>query len=805
MKKSILKFILFTWVALSVCQAADLESALKPFAGYEFGQSKKVLHDTRMTAYRGTDDRSLRLKNEQLLLEFIQSDASLIARREACTWLNSLGSEASRPLLTQLAGQPDFADVAQIALNRIGNQQAQPDPVVSASGVFKAKVLSSANKAELLQQALMGEDPVEAREAFLLIEQGVESKACCAWIARHLDALTEDRQVMALNLMLQLNGAETDAVIRQLSQTGKGAARLVAIGHSTDLKQLDALLFGADPALAGAAKQTLTVLPESIAGPYLVAQLQSSNPSIQAVAIEVAAARSDAFPTAALQVIATQAGHAHQQAGIRALGKAGSVQAYQSMLDAFVTAEGPAVQKTWQAALWDMSRRQLDYGVAVKQIEKAAQSASDASANWLRSMAGKLAGMQATQTLKYVRDPIGSVVKVAPKPVPANIILPGSYRDIIPQRFEVAAYLNCGAQKQVKTKAVSIACPGGKAWNNELGTDPSLSILFAAAPLEFNLNGLESGQDYVLGMTWWDIDFNGRRQSIWINGKEVLPDTPAIAYDEHRAKKGPLGKPTPARIQFALLPEHIVNGNCQVVVKRTGPSNTVTSELWVAKRTQPKAEKQVLLVSGQDFPKHHWRKTGPVMAEILAEDERMEVTICETPYALGLKHLDAYDLIFVHFKNYENYTPSTQVMQDNLKQFVMNGGGMCLSHFACGAFMEWPEFVNLSGRIWSRGGHDPRRPFTVKVVDQKHPITRGLGAEFQTDDELYWCLTGEPDIHLLCNAMSTVKKANQPQALVFEPGKGRTFLCTLGHDVKAFDANEVKQLYRQGAAWAAGL
>ena len=70
-------------------------------------------------------------------------------------------------------------------------------------------------------------------------------------------------------------------------------------------------------------------------------------------------------------------------------------------------------------------------------------------------------------------------------------------------------------------------------------------------------------------------------------------------------------------------------------MKRTGPSDTVTSELWVAKRTQPKAEKQVLLVSGQDFPGHHWRKTGPVMAEILAEDERMEVTICETPYALG--------------------------------------------------------------------------------------------------------------------------------------------------------------------------
>ena len=805
MKKSILKFIIFGWAALAVCQAAELESVLKPFAAYEFGHDKKVLHDTRMAAYRGTDDRPLRLKNEKLLQGFIQSDVSLIARREACMWLSDLGTEASRPLLTRLADQPDFADVAQIALDAIGNKQTQPALVVSASGLFKAKVLSSANKAELLQQALMGENPVEAREAFLLIEQGVESKACCAWIARYLGALTEARQVLALNLMLQLNAAEKDAVVRQLSKAGKGTAQLAAIAHSTDLKLLDSLLLGSDPSLAGAAMQTFIQLPESIAGPYLVAQLQSSEPAVQAVAIEIAAARADAFPSAVLQGIATQAGHVHQQAAIRALGKAGAVAVMQSMLDAYLAADGPALQKAWQGALWDMSRRQLDYAVAVKQIEKAAQSAPDASANWLRAMAGKLAGMQPTATLEYVSDPIGSIVKAAPQPVPANIILPGSYRDIIPQRFEVAAYLNCGAQKQVKSKAVSIACPGGKTWNNEPGTDPSFSVLFAGAPLEFNLTGLESGQDYVLGMTWWDISFNGRRQSIWINGKEVLPDTPAIAYDEHRAKKGQLGKPTPARIQFALLPEHIVNGNCQVVVKRTGPSNTVTSEIWVAKRTQPKAEKQVLLISGQDFPGHHWRKTGPVMASILAEDERMEVTICETPYALGLKHLDAYDLIFLHFKNYENHTPSTQVMQDNLKQFVMNGGGMCLSHFACGAFMEWPEFVNLSGRIWSRGGHDPRRPFTVKVVDQKHPITRGLGAEFQTDDEVYWCLTGEPDIHLLCNAMSTVKQANQPQALVFEPGKGRTFLCTLGHDVKAFDADEVRRLYRQGAAWAAGL
>jgi type 1 glutamine amidotransferase len=181
----------------------------------------------------------------------------------------------------------------------------------------------------------------------------------------------------------------------------------------------------------------------------------------------------------------------------------------------------------------------------------------------------------------------------------------------------------------------------------------------------------------------------------------------------------------------------------------------------------------------------------------------MEVTICETPGAVGLKHLDFYDAVFVHFKNYEEDLPATQAMKDNLARYVKGGGGMCMSHFACGAFMEWPEFVNLSGRIWSGEGHDKRGPFTVKIVDKTHPVTQGL-SDFETDDELYWCLTGEPDIHLLCESFSKQKEADHPQAFVFEPGKGRVFLSTLGHDVRAYAAKEVQQLYRQGAAWAAG-
>ena len=50
-----------------------------------------------MAAYRGANDEKIRLENESLLLEFIQSEASLDARREACMWLANLATKRVCP------------------------------------------------------------------------------------------------------------------------------------------------------------------------------------------------------------------------------------------------------------------------------------------------------------------------------------------------------------------------------------------------------------------------------------------------------------------------------------------------------------------------------------------------------------------------------------------------------------------------------------------------------------------------------------------------------------------------------------
>lgn len=810
MKNHFATISIIAFLSLHLAIASDLEQALKPFAAYQYGQSKKVLHDARLTAFRGTNDPAVRQKNEQLLLAFVQSGASPDARREACLWLRDLGTEASLPVLNPLTGQEKLADAAQMAIDAIQARKPEAAEVLNPLASFKEEVLKSQRKLDLLTQALSGEDERRARLAFQLIGEGVATTEATAWLGENLSKLSEARQVTGMNLLVQSHAKEKGAVITKLSRDGSGEARLQAIrllgnlGRGEDVPFLQERWLGADDAAADAARTALLVMPVEVVRESILRHLQGADARAQGKAIDVAAARGAAFAADALFRIAGEDTNPNQKAAIRALGKAAPPEAFPRVLLAFVEAQGRETAGDLKTAAWELARRQPSYDQAVQKIEAAKANRPEEMAKSLAAMAVRLSGLIPKVSLEDVKNP-----KAATATPPAGVLLPGSYRSIVPKRFEIAAYLNCGPANKAEGAGVTIECLNGKPWNSAEGVDPSLSLHHAGPTLDYQISGLDAKTESILGFTWWDSELHGRRQSVSINGQEILPDTLAVGFQESGVnslqKHKSSAKLTPIRIQFSILPGQIKDGACRVRIEKKAGPNVVNSEMWVAKRSQPKAEKQVLLVSGQDYPGHHWRQTGQVMADLIAQDDRMEVTICETPGAVGLQHLDSYDAVFIHFKNYQEDIPATQAMKSKLEAYVKGGGGMCLSHFACGAFMEWPEFVHLSGRIWNGQGHDKRGPFTVKVVDQTHPVTRGLGASFETDDELYFCLTGDPGIHLLCNAFSQIKKEDQPQAFVYEPGKGRVFLSTLGHDVRAYEPEAVKRLYRQGTAWAAGL
>jgi len=211
---------------------------------------------------------------------------------------------------------------------------------------------------------------------------------------------------------------------------------------------------------------------------------------------------------------------------------------------------------------------------------------------------------------------------------------------------------------------------------------------------------------------------------------------------------------------------------------------------------------RVLLITGVDYPSHHWRMTAPAIREVLSQDKRFEVRIVETPEVLATDLIFDFDLLFLHFKN-DDPLVREDVARTNLTRFVREGGGLTALHFACGAFEDWPEYGELVGRVWDRkNAHDPRGPFTVRITDAEHAITTGM-EDFLTDDELYICLTGTQPITVLATAHSKVTGKQHPMAFVLKYGKGRVFHTSLGHDARAIQSPGAAELIRRGCAWVA--
>ena len=317
------------------------------------------------------------------------------------------------------------------------------------------------------------------------------------------------------------------------------------------------------------------------------------------------------------------------------------------------------------------------------------------------------------------------------------------------------------------------------------------------------VTGLDTKEDYVLALTWWDADDKGRTQSVYMGPSAaamscVLPATVAKAFFADKS--------TWATMLLPVQPAAIVDGTALVEVRREAGRNAVLSSLQVLCKTDKEARKKLLIVTGDDYPGHRWRETGPELAGILRKDPRLEVSITESPAFLGSPLLGHYDAVMIHFKNYSDRLPLGEPVWKGLREYMEHGGGMLIAHFGCGAFQEWNDFVQISGRVWNPKfrAHDPYGPFDVSIVDHDHAITKEL-PDFSTADELYTCLDGPTPIHVLCTAVSKGDQKPYPMGFVLEPGKGRVFHCTLGHDVNALRSEGTRALYLRAALWAVGL
>ena len=257
---------------------------------------------------------------------------------------------------------------------------------------------------------------------------------------------------------------------------------------------------------------------------------------------------------------------------------------------------------------------------------------------------------------------------------------------------------------------------------------------------------------------------------------------------------------------------------------------------------------KALIVDGQNG--HNWKETTPVLKKLLEETGLFTVDVATSPPKGGdmsgfQPNFAAYNVVV---SNYQG-DPWSAETQKALVDYVQNGGGLVIYHFACAAFPKWKEYNEMmglggwggrtekdgpyvrwrDGKIVRQttpgpndvrtdktgkttvivGSHGPSQEFQLIVREPNHPITKGLPPAFMhTTDELYGWLRG-PAKNLTVLATAFAPKElkgsdeHEPLLTTVTYGKGRVFFNALGHTAKELKSVAFIVTFQRGAEWAA--
>jgi len=151
--------------------------------------------------------------------------------------------------------------------------------------------------------------------------------------------------------------------------------------------------------------------------------------------------------------------------------------------------------------------------------------------------------------------------------------------------------------------------------------------------------------------------------------------------------------------------------------------------------------------------------------------------------------------------------------QKNFLKLLDKGVGVVALHHTMCAYQNWPEYKNIIGTkyyqkdtteegvLHKQGSYKHDLDVAVHVADRKHPITQGMG-DFQIHDETYKGCWQAPGNHVLL----TTDHATSDQTIGWVGEYGNSKVCTiqLGHDSKAYENNNYRQLIKRAILWTAG-
>lgn len=215
-------------------------------------------------------------------------------------------------------------------------------------------------------------------------------------------------------------------------------------------------------------------------------------------------------------------------------------------------------------------------------------------------------------------------------------------------------------------------------------------------------------------------------------------------------------------------------------------------------RSSSKSIRVLMVGGGSSHNFDLWYKDAD--AKTLSNDGLSIVTYTSNTDSID-EYLKETDVLFL-----SNNQPIKDLnARKSIVAFAAAGKGIILSHAALWYnWKDWPEYNQQLAGGGSRG-HDRYGNFEVTIVNQNHPVTKGVEQTFTLKDERYYYIIDPagPGIEVLANNSVAGSDKIYPSVFIIKNPKARIAAIALGHDAESHNIINYQTLLRNTVKWVA--
>ncbi|WP_414703874.1 ThuA domain-containing protein [Pontibacter sp. 13R65] len=248
--------------------------------------------------------------------------------------------------------------------------------------------------------------------------------------------------------------------------------------------------------------------------------------------------------------------------------------------------------------------------------------------------------------------------------------------------------------------------------------------------------------------------------------------------------------------------------------------------VWAAGAEVPPTGIETRFFSDQEVTEHLYQKTKKalqitdenaassqyqIFSELIAagieEDSQFLVDMSANVNDLAQYDLRDYKVIILNRKDLNGMNSDSQKA---LESYLQQGGGLIATTFLLDSaasianaerFKGWPAYTSIFRKESRTRKLNEQKKNQVQVSVAQHAVTSGL-SNFDVAVPVGFCVVGtEPAVPLLLAVSGSAGK-QQPLAWVYNFGRGRIFLTTIGHNAAVEEPAQVKRLWKNAAIWA---